>query len=107
MKKDLVKEKQLTGKVNYVMTVACTSLKAHFSNVQVSTLYFSGTVKVLCLKNPLQKLIMENISGARAPDDPDEIGCVKTAAITRAQSRLSTEAKPLKVAQVTDQSVVT
>ena len=53
VKKDLVKEEQLTGKVGYVMTVACTLLKTHFSNVQVSTLYFSGTVKALCLNNPL------------------------------------------------------
>ena len=50
---------------------------------------------------------MGNIFEVKAPNDPDEIGCVKAAAITRAQSRLSTEAKPLKVVQVTDQSVVT
>ena len=50
---------------------------------------------------------MRNIYGARAPNDSDETWCVKAAAITRSQSRISTEAKPLKVAEVTDQLAMT
>ena len=44
-----------------------------------------------------------NISGARAPDDPDETWCMKAAAITRVQTKLSDEAKPLKVAEFANQ----
>ena len=75
--------------------------------MEVSTPYYSGTAEVLCLKNLLNELIMRNIYGARAPNDSDETWCVKAAAITRSQSRISTEAKPLKVAEVTDQLAMT
>ena len=37
VKKNLVKEEQLTGKVGYVMTLARTILKALFAIVEVST----------------------------------------------------------------------
>ena len=37
VKRELVTEEQLTGKVGYVMTVARTLLKVSFANVEVST----------------------------------------------------------------------
>ena len=76
--------------------------------MEVSTPYYSGMVKALCLKNPVYELIIENIPEARAPDDSDETWCVKAATITRSQqSRISHETKPLKVAEVTGQLVIT
>ena len=84
VKSDLVAEEQLTGKVGYVMTAARTLLKAPFVNVEVSTPYFSGTVKALYLRDPLHQLIIGNISGARAPDDPDKTWYLKAAAVTLA-----------------------
>ena len=83
------------------MTVARTLLKAPFANVEISTPYYSGTVEVLCLRDPLYQLIIGNISGARAPDDHDEAWCVEAAAVTRSQARRSTESKYLKVAVAT------
>ena len=50
VKRELVAERQLTGKTRYVITVARTLLKAPFANVEVSTPYYSGTVETLCLK---------------------------------------------------------
>ena len=41
VKKDLVKEKQPTCMIGYVMTVARTLLKASFANTDVSTPCFS------------------------------------------------------------------
>ena len=72
VKRELVAEEQLTGKVGYIMTVARTLLKDPFANVEINTPYFSGTVEALCLRDPLHQLIIDNIPGARAPDDPDE-----------------------------------
>ena len=74
VKKDLVKEEQLTSKVGYIrlMTVASTLLKAPFANVKVNSLYFNGTVEALCLKDPLYELIMVHISAPRASDNPYE-----------------------------------
>ena len=47
VKRKLVAEEQLTGKVGYIMTVARTLLKASFANVEISTPYYSGTVEAL------------------------------------------------------------
>ena len=107
VKRELVAEEQLTGKVGCIMTVARTLLKAPFANVEINTPYFSGTVEALCLRDPLYPLIVGNIPGARAPDDPDETWCVEAAAFTRSQARKSTESKPLKVAEATNQTPVT
>ena len=107
VKRELVAEEQLTGKVGYIMTVACTLLKAPFAKVEISTPYYSGTVEALCLRDPLYQLIIGNILGARAPDDPDETWCVEAAAVTRSQARKSTESKPLRVAEATNQMAVT
>ena len=107
VKRDLVAEEQLTGKVGYIMTVARTLLKAPFANVEISTPYFNGTVEALCLRDPLYQLIIGNIPGARAPDNPDEARCVEAAAVTRSQARRSTESKPLKVVEATNQMTVT
>ena len=101
VKRELVAEEQLTGKVGYIMTVARTLLKAPFANVEIKTPYFSGTVEALCLRDPLYPLIIGNIPGARAPNDPDETWCVEAAAVTRSQARKSAETKPLKVAEAT------
>ena len=86
-----VAEEQLTGKVGYIMTVAHTLLKAPFANVEINTPYYSGTVEVLCLSDPLYQLIIENIPGARASNDPDKTWCVEAAAVTRSEARKSTE----------------
>ena len=107
VKRELVAEEQLTGKVGYIMTVARTLLKAPFANIEINTPYCSGTVEALCLRDPLYPLIVGNIPGARAPDDPDETWCVEAAAVTRSQAKRSTESKPLKVAEATNQMAVT
>ena len=105
VKRELV-ARQLTGKIGYVMMVACTLLKASFASVEVSTPYYSKMGEALCLRDPLYELIIGNIPGDRAPDDPDDTWCVKAAVITRSQARTSTETKLLKVADVPDQLAI-
>ena len=111
IKRELIAEGQFTGKLGYIMTVARTLLKAPFANIEISTPCYNGTVEALCLRDPLYQLIIGNIPGARAPDDPDETWCVKAAAVTRSQARKSIESKPLKVAlgvaEVANQMAVT
>ena len=53
VKRDLVKEEQLTAQIGYVMLITCTLLKTPFANVKVSMPYFSRIVKALCLKDLL------------------------------------------------------
>lgn len=90
----------MTGKVDYVMTVARTLLRAPFANVKLKTSYFSGAVEALCLKDPLCELIIGNIPGARAPCYPDKNFCMKVPAVQREQTNLKDETKPLKVSEV-------
>ena len=52
-------------------------------------------------------MIIGKISGARTLDNPDETWCVEAAAVTRSQARKSTESKPLKVGEATNQMAVT
>ena len=94
VKRELVAEGQLTGKIGYIMTVTRTLLKAPFENVEISMPYYSGTVEALCLRDSLYQLIIGNILGARTPDNPDETWCVEAAAVTQSQARKSTESKP-------------
>ena len=51
VKRDLVKQEQLTGKVGYVMTIAGTLVKAPFANVEASTLYFSKAASFMCKRS--------------------------------------------------------
>ena len=106
MKRNLVKEEQLTGKVGYVMTVARTLLRAPFAEIEVDTPYFSGKVEVLCLKDPLYDLIIGNIPGARAPDDPEKDWGVDSSIVAQKQTKLSTETKPCDSAEVLEQLAV-
>ena len=61
VKRELVAEGQLTGKVGYIMTVARFLLKAPFANVEISTPYYSGIVEALCLRDPVYHVITGNI----------------------------------------------
>ena len=106
-KRELVAEEQLTGKAGHIMAVARTLLKAPFAKTKISTPYYSGTVKPLCLRYPLYPLIIGNIPGARALNDSVETWCVEAAAVTGSEARKRTELKPLKVAEATNLMALT
>ena len=74
VKRDLVDEKQFTGNFGLIMTIARDLVKAPIAKISVNTPYFSGDVDALCLKDLLFELIIGNVPGARAPNDPDADG---------------------------------
>jgi len=37
--------------------------------VKIDTLYYKGTVNALCMKNPVQQLIVGNVSGAKGVEE--------------------------------------
>ena len=90
IKRNLVNEKQFTGEFGHIMTIARDLIKAPIAKVSVDTPYFSGTVEALCLKDPLVELIIGNVSGARAPNDPDTNWTSCAAVETRAQAKNKT-----------------
>ena len=46
-------------------------IRAPIAKIRVDTPYYVGEVNALCFREPICDLIMENIPGARKPDDPN------------------------------------
>lgn len=70
VKRDLVRDDEFTGDERPVYLVDGTVRLLPEARVQVETPYLSGSVTALCMENPLYELIVGNVEGARAPEDP-------------------------------------
>ena len=89
-----------------MVTVDRTLKKAPMARIKVDTPYFVWEVDALCLREPLFDLIIENMRGARNPNDPDSSWGIIAATITRAQAQQEGVLKPLKVKEVTSRYLV-
>ena len=63
-------EANFIGKVGYTMTVDRTPKRAPITRMEVDTRFYTETVEVMCMKNPLLNLIIGNVPGARKLNDP-------------------------------------
>ncbi|XP_077531344.1 uncharacterized protein LOC144143472 [Haemaphysalis longicornis] len=70
VRKDLVRDEDLTGETSPVYLADGTIRNLPEAQIEVQTPYYSGRVNALCMKTPLYDLILGNINGVRAPDDP-------------------------------------
>ncbi len=97
VKKRFVEEGQFTGERKVVARIDNTLVEVPVAQIQVRTPFFSGTVRAMCFEDALYDLIVGNITGARAPGDPD-VGwdCEAAGVETRAQARKK-GTSPLKV----------
>ena len=71
VKKDLVSEDQFTGNLNVMLLINNTARKVPIIKIDVDTPYLKGQVKAQCLPDPIYDLVIGNVPGARAADDPD------------------------------------
>lgn len=71
MKRALVSDDQLTGVDQLCVLIDGTVRKTPEVHIGVSTPFFTGPLKALCMRNPVYDLIIGNIEGVRGPDDPD------------------------------------
>jgi len=62
VKHSLVETEQMPGNHELCMLIDCE--KVPMAVVKINTPYYTGTVKALCMENPVQELIIENMSGA-------------------------------------------
>ena len=99
-------ETDFIGKVGYMMMVNRTLIRAFIVRIEVDTLFYTGTVKAKCMKDPLFDLIIGNVPGARKPNDPNQEWGLVAAAVTRAQAWDRGNPKPLKVKEVTSTMAV-
>ena len=68
----------------------------------MDTPFYVGTVKALCLQDPLFDLIIGDVPGPGRSDDPNPEWGVVTAVATRAQTSSGKDPRPLKIKEVTD-----
>ena len=97
VKREFVSEKQLTGKVGYMLLIDNTLRRVPVAKIRVDTPYLTGEVEAQCLPDAIYDLIIGNVQGARAPGDPDPMW-TEACAMTRAQARKTNQlAVPQKV----------
>jgi len=71
VKKDLVSEDQFTGDCNVMLLIHSTARKVPIAKIDVDTPYLKGQVEAQCLPDHIYDLVVGNVPGARAADDPD------------------------------------
>ena len=71
VKQDLVLAMQMTGEERHYVLIDRTVRKAPIAKIRVNTPYYTGECLALCLREPIYDLVIGNINGVRAPDDPD------------------------------------
>lgn len=110
VKKDLVSKDQFTGDFNVMLLIDNTARKVPIAKVDVDTPYLKGQVEAQCLPGAVYDLIVGNVPGTRAADDPDpswqdhvQEACAVT---TRGQAKKAGERIPLKVPGTEESPVV-
>ena len=105
VRRDLVQESQLTGKVGCLTLLDRSVIEAPIAKININTPFYMGQVEALCIENPLHDLVLGNIPGARPPSDavPITVESQASAVVTRARSERQKEpTKPLKVAKTSE-----
>ena len=100
VKKDFVKEDQYTGDFGYMILIDKTVRKVPLAKIDISCPWYTGEVTASCLPDAMYDLIVGNIEGVRAADDPDLDWMKSCAVTTRAETKEEGKVKPLKVSQV-------
>ena len=72
VKEGLVQKEQLTGKSLHCTLADGTKRKFPVAVIKVNTPYFKGQVEALCMPRPVYDLVIGNIEGVRAADQPDK-----------------------------------
>ena len=81
--------------------------KVPVAKVNVDTPYLKGEVKAQVLPEAIYDLVIGNVAGARAPNDPDPIWQETCAVTTRAQAKRNSQPlKALKTFQIGKGSAV-
>ena len=97
VRRSLVVDEQLTGRVGYMLLIDNTLREVPLAEITVDTPYLRGQVEAQCLPETIYDLIIGNVPGARAPDDPDPTWREASAVTTRAQAKKSSTLKPLRI----------
>ena len=110
VKRDLVSEDQFTGYFNVMLLIDNTARKVPITKIDIDTPYLKGQVEAQCLPDAVYDLIVGNLPGARAADDPDPCRQDHTqeacAVATRSHAKKAGEHILLKVPDTNESLVV-
>ena len=67
VRKELVKDEQLTGRIQRCILIDGTVRSALVAEILVDSPYFKGRIEALCMSQPIYDLILGNIPGVREP----------------------------------------
>ena len=105
VKKSLCSDNDFTGEMQACMLLDRSTQLDPVVRIQVDTSYFKGEVRAIAMEWPVYDLVIGNIPGARAADDPDKDwepdDMVAGAVVTRRQAKVK-KLSPLKVAKSPD-----
>ena len=109
VKKDLVSEDQFTGNFNVMLLIDNTARKVPIVKIDVDTPYLKGQVGAQCLPDPIYELVIGNVPGVRAADDPDlswQDHVQEASTVTaRSQAKTAEESIPLKIPSINENPV--
>jgi hypothetical protein len=71
VRRNLVKDEQLTGKYRHCVLIDGTVRKPPEAIIDVDSPYYTGRVRALCFKDPVYDVILGNIEGVRDAKNPD------------------------------------
>lgn len=72
VRRSLVPDEAMTGAMATLFLADGSRITVPEAKVEIFSPYFSGTSVVKCMTSPLYDIIVGNVPGARAVDDPDE-----------------------------------
>ena len=105
VKKSLCSDNDFTGEMQACMLMDGLTQLHPVVRIQVDTPYLKGEVRAIAMERPVYDLVIGNIPGARAADDPDKDwepdDMVAGAVVTRRQAKVK-KLSPLKVAKSPD-----
>ena len=103
-------EDQFTGNFNVMLLIDNSARKVPIAKIDIDTPYLKGQVEAQCLPDAIDDLIVGNVPGARAADNPDpswrgpvQEACAVT---TRSQAKKAGGRIPLKVPSSNESPVI-
>ena len=97
VKRSLVEAEQMTGNYELYMLIDGVVKRFPTAIVEINTPFYKGTVKALCMENPVQELIVGNVSGAKGVEACYEAEVTEQSEVIYDKHEVEGETQPKQV----------
>ena len=104
VKRSLVCDDELTGKIGKLTLLDRSVIKAPVAHITIHTLFYEGRVEALCIDNPINDLVLGNINEILSPDNPKLLNFEKQSAVVTSRARAVAETAPEQSLKVEEAS---